>query len=260
MIELEARDVSFIRAGRAILHDISLRFTQGRHYCLVGPNGSGKTTLLSLLAGQEWPSRGTVTLRDDDTTLPTALARPRFGFFFPRSVATLEAYHPEISALEVISTGLQHTMGVYALPTRDQSERARQLFHRHIRSVPETAPFFTMSTGERFRVLLLRSIIDGPDVLILDEPFDGLDLPGRSSFEELIEQTVRTDARLSLSVLHRIDEIPPFVTDVILLKGGRILAAGSAEEILTGERLSALFDMKLICRRHGSRYYVLHGD
>lgn len=260
MLELKAKDASFHRDGRCILDKVNLQLREGRHYCIVGPNGSGKTTLLSLLSGLEWPSSGTVTLSDTRGVVPTGHARSRFGVFFPRSAAALEAYHPGITALEVVCTGMQHTMGVYRAPTREQTDRAHSILQQYVHTIPDTAPFLTMSTGERFRLLLLRAIIDSPDVLILDEPFDGLDLPGRHSFETLIEETIRKHARLSLSVLHRIEEIPPFVTDVILLKEGRILASGEVSEILTDHWLSALFDMKLVCRQSGPRYYVLHGD
>ncbi len=257
-MHLSLTDVTFERSGNRILKGINLSLKQGHHYCLIGPNGAGKTTLLSLICGVEWPTTGEVYVHTDTGTEHPAHVKQLFGYFFPRHAAHLEAYHPTITALELIATGFRQALAYYQEATPEEWAAAKEFFHRYVRSTDETRAFNTMSTGERFRMLLLRSLVTNPAVLILDEPFDGLDLPARIAFERLIASTLQDHPTLSLSVLHRIEEVPEFVTDVILLKQGSIMASGPKADVLTSENLSNLYDMKLICRQHNDRYYVLH--
>lgn len=257
-MHLSLEKATFYRSGNAILKGIDLRLEEGRHYCLIGPNGAGKTTLLSLICGMDWPTTGKILVHTEDGIEHPAHVKAMFGHFFPRYAAHIEAYHPDITALELISTGFRQALAYYHEASPEEWQAARTFFRKYVQSTEENRAFSTMSTGERFRMLLLRSLVTHPAVLILDEPFDGLDLPARAAFERLIASTLEEHARLSLSVLHRIEEVPEFVTDIILLKEGQILAFGSKADVLTSQNLSDLYDMKLICREHNGRYYVLH--
>lgn len=258
-MQISLNHLWFVRSGNQILQDINLTLNENQHYCLIGPNGAGKTTLLSILCGIEWPTKGNAFITElykEPTPLPHS--KKSFGYFMPKYATYIETYHPTITPIELICTGFNQALANYIEPTPQQRQHAEKLFHTYIASTKPNRPFHTLSTGERFRILLLRTLVTAPPIVILDEPFDGLDLPGRLSFEKLIIDSVANHARLSLSVLHRIEEIPTFVTNIILLKNGRIVSQGPKSQILTSENLSNLYDMKLICHHHNGRYYVVN--
>lgn len=256
-MQLSLNNVTYIRSGNLILDDISLSLNENHHYCLIGPNGAGKTTLLSILCGLEWPTTGKAWLTDSETLAPPH-SKHSFGYFMPKYATYIETYHPTITPIELICSGFNQALANYIEPTTEQRLQAEQLFNTYIFSTAADRPFHTLSTGERFRILLLRTLVTQPPIVILDEPFDGLDLPGRLSFEKLVINAVANHARISLSVLHRIEEVPSFVTDILLLKNGRIVAVGSKQDILTSENLSNLYDMKLVCHQHNGRYYIVN--
>jgi len=257
-MQLQLKQVHFYRSNNQILTDINLRLTRGRHYCLIGPNGAGKTTLLSVISGIDWPSSGSVTIEIDNKSSPTPYRKYLFGYFFPRYATHIDSYHPDIKPIELIATGFHQALAYYNEVSPKQWQIAKSLFEVYASSIDAARPFSALSTGERYRLLLLRSMVTRPSILILDEPFDGLDLPGRIAFETLIQDAVVEHTQISLSVLHRIEEIPPFVTDVIMLKNGRLIAFGAKDEVLTSNLLSDLYDMKLSCNSHSGRYYVLY--
>jgi iron complex transport system ATP-binding protein len=104
--------------------------------------------------------------------------------------------------------------------------------------------FGEMSTGEQRRFLLGRALINNPDTLILDEPTSGLDLKACFQYLDFIRRLMREGKTLML-VTHHLHEIPPEVSYVVLLKQGRVIAAGEKTTVLTEENLSALFDTPL---------------
>jgi iron complex transport system ATP-binding protein len=116
-------------------------------------------------------------------------------------------------------------------------------------------PIATCSQGERQRILLARAMFGRPDLLILDEPAAGLDLPGREHLIAAIGRSLRGPRRPALVMAtHHLEEIPPSTTHALLLRDGRALAAGPTDSTLTSGSLSACFDMDLIVGRHGGRW------
>jgi iron complex transport system ATP-binding protein len=119
----------------------------------------------------------------------------------------------------------------------------------------------TLSEGERKRVQIARALMTDPEVMLLDEPAAGLDLGGR---EDLVARLGRlaadTTAPALVLVTHHVEEIPPGFTDVLLLRGGRVVAAGPIEMVLTASNLSATFGLPLVLERHGERWAARSAD
>jgi len=110
-----------------------------------------------------------------------------------------------------------------------------------------------MSTGEARRVLIARALVTGPRALVLDEPTSGLDLVARGRFLESVRRVARDGTTIVL-VTHHVEEIVPEINRVVLLQRGRVAAAGSKAEMLTSERLSAIFGAPIALERRDGYY------
>jgi iron complex transport system ATP-binding protein len=115
----------------------------------------------------------------------------------------------------------------------------------------------TLSEGERKRVQIARALMTDPELLLLDEPAAGMDLGGR---EDLLKRLTRfandPDAPASVLVTHHVEELPPGVTHVLLLRGGRIVAQGLARDVLTDANLTDTFGLDIHVERRGGRWYA----
>lgn len=249
------QNVYYIRNQKQILKNINLELTEN-YYALIGPNGSGKTTLLSILCGLEWPSSGKALLYENNEFSPIAYKKNSIGYFFPKISSWFDSFHPNINVLESICTGFYNELGSYTEPKEEEKNTAIKLINQYIPSLQFdfNKKFFTLSTGEKYRVLLLRSIVKKPKILILDEPFDGLDIKGRIEFEKLIKEIAKTISFMIL-VFHRIEEIPDFVQKIILIKNGKIDNYGDINQILNSENLSKLYEIPLYIEKRNSRFY-----
>jgi iron complex transport system ATP-binding protein len=180
---LELSDVGVRRAAAWLLAGASLRVLPGQRWVVIGPNGAGKSTLLAVAATTLFPTVGRVRVlgaqlgRADARTL-----RPRIGLI---SAALSERFEPRLRAREVVVTARTGALApwwdTYAAPDEDRAlALLRQL------GVGELAErsFGTLSTGERQRVLLARTLMPDPDLVLADEPAAGLDLRAR---EELVD-------------------------------------------------------------------------
>jgi iron complex transport system ATP-binding protein len=115
--------------------------------------------------------------------------------------------------------------------------------------------FGTLSEGERKRVQIARALMSDPELMLLDEPAAGLDLGGR---EDLVARlgalAADIEAPALVLVTHHVEEIPPSFTDVLLMREGRVVAAGPLEIMLTAANLSRTFGLELVLERHGQRW------
>jgi len=250
--------IHYIRNQSILLDDINLELEEN-HYVLIGPNGSGKTTLLSIITGLDWPTTGKSQLEINHNRYFSAHQKHLFGYFFPKIATWFEAYHPEISILETLCTGFYDQLGYYTEATHKQKEIAMSFLKEYIPSVLEKdyhKKFFHLSTGEKYRTLLLRSMIKNPKILVLDEPFDGLDIKGRIQFEQFIHQIAKK-INFIILVLHRIEEIPNFIKKAILLKNGKVFFYGNLDDALTSKNFSQLYDMDLEIQKIQKRYYAI---
>jgi len=249
-----------VRRGRALLlDDVSWRAGAAQRWVILGPNGAGKSTLIALAAARLHPSSGTVRILGEQLgRVNVADLHPRIGL----STAALAGRVPATETVRdvVVSAGygvvgrwrerydeldfaradeLMAAMGVYQL-----AERA----------------FGVLSSGERKRVLAARALMTDPEMLLLDEPAAGLDLSGREDLlARLTVLAVDPYAPTSVLVTHHVEEIPVGYTHVLLLRAGRVVAAGSMDDTLTAESLSATFGMALQLQSRRGRFFAYAG-
>ncbi|MFI6866363.1 ABC transporter ATP-binding protein [Nocardia sp. NPDC050406] len=252
---LQVRDVDFVRSGNAILRSVNLTVRAGEHWALLGPNGAGKTTLLKMLGAFEHPTRGSVEVlghrlgRVDMRALRTAIGHvdPRHNPGVPLTVH------------EIVLTGLTNSADLLPrwTPSAEQVAEADRLIDLMGLAHRRNAQWPILSQGERGRMLIARALMPSPRLLLLDEPATGLDLSGREHLLERIDRLQHTHPDLaSVLVTHHLEELPPGTTHAMLLRGGRTLAAGPVDDVLTTELVSECFDYPVRITRSERRWSV----
>jgi len=201
------------------VNDITLSLKPGA-YGLVGPNGSGKTTLLNLITGQLRPTIGRVRVLGKSPWKQDALLRT-IGL-----CPAVDVLYPNVTALEWVRYLVElHGFG------RDEARRRAEKSLRDVGM--ESAmrrPMGTYSLGMRQRTKLAQAFAHDPSLLILDEPFNGLDPIGRHEMTEVLRGWVRAGRSLILAshILHEVEAVSP---SFLLIRGGRVLASGPPDEI-----------------------------
>ena len=171
-------------------------------------------------------------------------------------VKTEEAFSPRRSALEVVLTGATGTIQVLEerIEEADQ-EHAAQLLEQFGCAPVARHGFASCSQGERRRILLARALMRRPPLLLLDEPADGLDLPGREALLAALALLAgERPAPAVVLVTHHLEELPPTITHALLLADGRVSACGPAPDVLAGEPLSACFGVQVTVSRADGRW------
>jgi iron complex transport system ATP-binding protein len=252
---LELRDVHLHRDGTDVIGKIDSRVEQDQRWVILGANGSGKTSLMRIMALYDHPTSGTVDVlgqrlgRTDVRTL-----RRRVGY---ASAALADQLRPQLSVIDVVQTAKFAALEPW-WHRYDDADADRARFCLAQMGVERFADrtFGTLSSGEQQRVLLARTLMNEPAVVLLDEPSARLDLGGR---EELVRTlgALATDAAAPplVIVTHHVDEIPPGITHVLLLAGGNELTSGPIDSTLTAESLSECFGLPLdLDRRVSGRF------
>ncbi len=256
---IDIHNATVYRGHTKVFDNLNLTIPAGQHTAILGPNGAGKTTFLKLLAREVYPVQ-----RDGAYVRLFGLERwnvwdlrARLGLV---SHELHHAYPDHVRGIDVILSGFYTSIGVWPHQeyTPAQIARAESLMEMFgIRDLARI-PFGHMSAGQQRRFLLARALVHDPDVLVLDEPTNGLDLKARFQYIALIRRLLAQSKTLIL-VTHRIEEIPPEVQRVILLKAGRVLADGPKAHVLTSVHLSRLFEIPLSVVQWNGFYQVVPG-
>jgi len=234
--------IHFIREERHILQDVNLHMQQGEHWVLLGRNGSGKTTLLEMMNGYEFPSRGTVeVLGNRYGQCDVREVRKKIGYI---SQSLFEKLNLSDRVWEVVATGEYAFLRFYQDIPAEVKERALQMLERVRILHLADQPLGTLSQGERKKVMLARSLMMQPNILVMDEPAAGLDLYERERLLTDINELSKQDIMV-VYVTHHIEEIIPLFTHVALIEQGKLIAAGPKKEVLTPENLHQAFGVEL---------------
>lgn len=246
---LEVEHVRFVRDGRVILDDVSLVVRPSERWLVLGANGSGKTTLVRIAGLHEHPSRGVVRVTGQTLgATDVRLLRRRIGFV---SASLADELRPGLDALDTVMTAknaaLEPWWHIYDDTDR---ERAASCLERMGVAHLTHRTIGTLSSGERQRVLLARSLMNDPDVVLMDEPTARLDLGGRETLVSTLGRLVDDPtAPPVVLVTHHLDEVPAGMTHALLLESGRTLASGPLDDVLRDDTLSQCFGVDLRLER-----------
>ena len=230
---VELRGVSVRYGSILALAPCDLRFDAGRSVALVGSNGSGKSTLLGVLAGLVPPTRGAVRVGTPDAR------RLRVSF-----VAQQHAFHRwmPMTVDEVLRMGRFRRLGLVRPVRRADRGAIRAAADRLGVTDLGRRAFGQLSGGQRQRVLVAQALVDDPDLLLLDEPITGLDIPSQEVILEVIAAEAARGAAVVFST-HHLDEAHR--ADRVILLAGEVVADGAPAEALRPELLAAAFGGRL---------------
>ena len=187
---------------------------------MLGPNGSGKTTLINLILGQLRPTIGTVRLFGENPWRKSGLLR-RVGL-----CPAIEMTYPRVSGLEWVTYMVQ----LHGFGYSESVRKAKSALETVKLTYAMERPMRNYSLGMRQRAKLAQAIAHDPELLILDEPFNGLDPVGRYEMSELLKSWAQQGRSLILAshILHEVEAVNP---SFLLISGGRLLASGSPQEV-----------------------------
>ena len=239
MTDLALSGITVRRGGRVVLDAVDACFAAGRLTVIVGPNGAGKSTLLAVAAGLIAPEAGRVTIGGIDLR---SIGR--------RSLAARRAYLPQtprvdwpISVERVVALGLTpHLPSIGPLPAAWEA-RIENALDRHDLAALRDRPATALSGGELARVMLARTTVGDPDLLIIDEPTAGLD--PRHALDAAGQLRALADAgRTVVVALHDLDLALRIADDVVAIRQGRVIAHGPATALFTEQLLGDLYDVE----------------
>jgi iron complex transport system ATP-binding protein len=246
--------VDVVRGETYLLRGIDWTVDADQRWVVLGPNGAGKTTLLQLAAAQMHPTRGVVTLLGETLgAVDVFELRPRIGL---TSAALAQRIEPGERTGDVVLSAGYAVLGRWRerYDVHDLT-RAALLMQQWGVTPMAHRPFGTLSEGERKRAQIARALMPDPELLLLDEPGAGLDLGGREDLVARLSDLAKYHyAPAQVLVTHHVEEIPPGYTHALLLRGGEVVAAGPADDVLTDEALSATFGLTLSLTRTDGRF------
>ena len=242
---LDLSGVSRSIDGVDILHDVDWKVWPGQFWVVLGPNGSGKTTMIRIASMWVHPSAGKVTVLGEALgRTDVRRLRTRVGF---ASAAMADLLRPDIEVNDVVMTARYGALEPW-WHHYDDDDRTRAMAALERIGCAHLAGrrFGALSSGERQRVLIARALSTDPSVILLDEPTAALDLAGREQLVATLGALAATELTPPIAlVTHHVEEIPANFTHALLLRDGRVLASGLVEDVITEERLSECFGMRL---------------
>ncbi len=251
---LELADVTVKRGQSILLDGVDWMVEEDERWVILGPNGAGKTTLMQLCSAQIHPTSGVLGILGEVVgTVDVFELRPRIGW---TSAAVAERIPRHEIVRDVVVSASYGVVGRWRERYDElDHDRARDLLVEVGAGALLERTFGTLSEGERKRVQIARALMTDPELLILDEPAAGLDLGGREDLVATLSVLALDEfSPATILVSHHVEEIPPGFTHALLMRQGRVVAAGPIPYVLTAEQLSATFGMPLTLHEEDGRF------
>ena len=225
------------------LDDVDLTLGAGELVCVLGPNGAGKTTLVRVASGVLDASRGDVRLLGASLN---SLTRAEIA----RSLAVVEQQQElamGFTVHDVVTMGRAPHQGTWMRPSDRDATIVAEALRRCDLVDLASRPAHALSGGEQKRVAIARALVQEPKVLLLDEPGAFLDVRHQLDLYELLASEVKERELACLIVMHDLNVAAQFADRIVLMKNGRVVAAGGVAEVMTWKTLKETFDADLYC-------------
>jgi iron complex transport system ATP-binding protein len=242
---LHMQRVNVARGDAVVLHDVNLRIANGEHVAILGPNGCGKSTLIKTITCECYP------IVAPETSI-RLLGRDRWDVSqLRRHLGVVEAHLP--GERTGVTRGLDAVVaGFFSASTLwpnlhvapEMRNRAHAALERMQATHLEQKLVGQMSAGEQRRIMIARALVHEPDMLLLDEPSNALDLAAQRELREALRLIAQQGTGIVM-VTHHLADILPEITRVIMMREGRIFADGTKEELITAKKLQELFGVEV---------------
>ena len=250
---LEISNLCIERNRTAILGGVSWRVERGQHWVMLGANGSGKTSLLSALTGYLMPTSGEINLLSQRYGESDWRELRKHVGLVSSSIRQMMA--DTEPALDSVVSGKYAMIDFWGRVPRSDRAAALRLLKQVECAHLAARPWSVLSQGERQRVLIGRALMARPKLLILDEPCAGLDPAAREHFLQFLQRLgSQKNSPTLVLVTHHVEEIMPVFSHVLVLKQGRVLAAGTKSAVLQTKCLSSAFNASARLRKRNDRY------
>jgi iron complex transport system ATP-binding protein len=237
---LTVSDIVFAYGDHAILHGVSLAVPRGHIVGLLGPNGSGKTTLLRILAGTLTADRGRVEIDGVPVTSMSRRAIARRIAVVPQETHSTFDFTVE----DIVLMGRYPHLGAFELEGPDDRAIARGALQATGTAALASRRFATLSGGEKQRVVIAGALAQASDALLLDEPTASLDLGAQLDIAALLARLHRDRGTTMVVCTHDLNFAASLCAELVLIRQGRILAAGATAAVLTPANVTALYDVR----------------
>lgn len=240
------------------LSDVDLTLSAGELVCVLGPNGAGKTTLLRVASGLLAPRAGDVRLLDRPlASLSRAEIATRLAVV--EQMQELDGIAGGFTVREVVAMGRAPHQGSWMRASKSDDAIVEDAIVRCDLVRIAARPAHALSGGEQKRVAIARALAQEPKVLLLDEPGAFLDVRHQLDLYELLLGEVKDRELACLVVMHDLNVAAQFADRVVLVKDGRVVAAGKVDEVMTWKTLKETFDADLYCGVNdltGARFFL----
>lgn len=241
---LQLNNVDVTLGGKKVLSEISLQINSGENWAIIGGNGAGKSTLLKLIRADLWPDAESKGKRiyhfDDEEQSSSVGVKEKIAIISAEKQDAYVKYKCTLDGENIVFTGFFDSFWLQQEPDKSQIKTAgriiKQLDVEHLRKIK----FEEMSRGDARKILIARALVNNPAILILDEFCTGLDKESSASLLKFIDKIASSNVQI-LFTTHRMKEIIPSISHVLLLKDGKILDKGKREKVLTEMNLSIIF-------------------
>jgi iron complex transport system ATP-binding protein len=235
-MSIKAQDITWKIGRKTILDAVSFEAEPGRMLGLLGPNGSGKTSLLRLLAGLQKPNAGQVTIDGKDIRSIGRRTMAQRVAFVEQHAATTS----NLRVLDVVNLGRFPHRTMFSSWSKADSDAVAEALERAGMTAKRDDRWHSLSGGEKQRAQIARALAQSPKELILDEPTNHLDIQHQISLLRLVANLPVT----SILALHDLNHAAMFCDRLIVMQGGRIVASGSPEHVLTQDLLQDVFSIQ----------------
>ncbi len=251
---IELQDVAAKAGNKYILKDLNWTVSRGENWVLFGLNACGKTTLLSIISGYKNASQGNIKLFNQEISVENRRELMKKIGFVSTSFFN-QYYHQEI-VLKMVLVGKQAALGLHNEVSDFEVRQAKKLLRLFGLERKARYPYQMLSKGQQQLVLIARALMGEPEVLLLDEPCDGLDIVAREKFLYLLKDLAQNYVQSIVYVTHQTEEILPIFNKVALMKNGTIHTAGDLRDILNDRTLSSFLEHDVHGIWYADRFFI----
>jgi len=249
---LKLENVSLTLNNKEILKNINFEIFKNENLVILGKNGSGKSFLLKIISTNIYHSTGKIKILGEDYgNFNVWELRKKIGYV---SELLQNEYDKKTTVLNTIISGFFSSNGLFYEANKEMVNKAKELLDFFDIYFLKDRLFGELSHGEQKRVIIARSLVFKPKLLILDESCNGLDISSRETLLAYIEKLTKQDYNIIFAT-HNIDEIIEPFNKSLFLKKTEILLKGKTEQLLNSENISDLFDLNLKINKKGKRYF-----